>query len=263
MINRRYNVIVFVLVAVVVALIAKWARPTAPDPVYQGKTLSDWLADEGGMGLQTRDAVRAIGTNGIPKLLEMISAKDPPAIVMRAADRIGFLRKGYYFGADDANRSGLNGFRILGTNAAGATHALTEVIERNRSSQSVICATEALEEIGPAAQEAVPVITKNFAHPDANVRRVSTAAIMMIRGHPEIAVPALIHALSDTDANVRWNASAVLQVYGTNAEPAIPELLKMLNDPRRVSDAKMRANVEQTLRIAGFRNTNNVPNQSN
>jgi hypothetical protein len=209
-------------------------------------------------GLLPEDAVRAIGTNGIPKMLAMIAAKDPPEIIVRAADRLGFRR----LSADYLNQFGLNGFQFLKTNGASGAPGLVAIIERNRSPRSVICATEALEEIGPAAQIAVAAITRNFDHEDNNVRMVSSAALIRIGGKPEIAVPALIKACSNTNGVVRWNAVSTLQVYGTNAEAAVPELLKMLKDPSRVGDSKMRANIEQTLRLAGFRETNSISNQT-
>lgn len=259
---KRWHVGFVVLLAIIVGGVAKMAKSSAPDPEYKGKRLSEWLGSahvvDPKSGLLPEDAVRAIGTNGIPKMLEMIAAKDPPAIIVRSADRLGFRR----LDANYLNQFGLSGFQFLGTNGASAAPELLAIIERNRSKGSVICAMQALEEIGPASQVAAPAIARNLTNPDVTVRMVSSAALVKVRGYPEAAVPALIRALSDTNANVRWNASAALQGYRTNAAPAIPELLKMLKDPSRVGDSKMRANVEQTLRLAGFRETNNISNQT-
>src|SRR5687768_4099672 len=59
------------------------------EPVYEGKTLSEWLENQGidyeRLGgyhegwPAAKKAIEQIGTNGIPTLLRMLTAKDPPA----------------------------------------------------------------------------------------------------------------------------------------------------------------------------------------
>jgi hypothetical protein len=76
-------------VAVVLATLGAllWIRSSRgqPEPVYQDKTLTYWLSDFWPGRNPTAEkreldkfAVRQIGTNAIPKLLQWISARDGP-----------------------------------------------------------------------------------------------------------------------------------------------------------------------------------------
>ena len=60
-----------------VVLVMLWTIPGPPEPVYQGRRLSDWLkAHDRFSREEAEEAVRRIGTNAIPSLLGMFRAKD-------------------------------------------------------------------------------------------------------------------------------------------------------------------------------------------
>jgi len=77
------------LVAVVAAVV--WLSMPSPEPVYQGKRLSYWLAgyDSGNYNVahpkgpspptqeQANEAIRQIGTNAFPALLRMLQVPNP------------------------------------------------------------------------------------------------------------------------------------------------------------------------------------------
>jgi len=77
--KRVYIALAVVLVAL--AGVIAWQALREREPVYQGKGLRVWLR-EYRLGLNTgaskvaADAVRHIGTNALPTLLEMLGAKD-------------------------------------------------------------------------------------------------------------------------------------------------------------------------------------------
>jgi hypothetical protein len=254
---KRWQYGLFAVFAIGILTAAILAPRKASEPEFNGKKLSQWLdmahVTDPASGYLPEEALRAIGTNGIPKLLEMIGAVDPPQPVSKFTKRIGFQR----LSSDYSNNEALTGFRILGTNAVAAVPGLIDVCIRSRSASSVRCAVGALEAIGPAARLAAPALVQNFTHSDADVRIAATAALMRIGGQPTIAVPALTRALNDTNASVRWNAVVALQIYGSNARPAIPGLLKALDDPVLGSDPGMRRIIERTLSRAGYSKTNN------
>ena len=73
----------FALLLVSLLAVAGWFMLHAPEPAYQGKSLTAWLrALEAAPDIKSpawRDAVtaiRAIGTNGLPTLLTMLGGDD-------------------------------------------------------------------------------------------------------------------------------------------------------------------------------------------
>src|SRR5262245_29805351 len=76
--KRRRILLLLVLAAATAAGFLCWPRgprePAPPEPVYQGRTLSEWLEDAypGPFGAKYRtaeQAVQAIGTNALPWLM--------------------------------------------------------------------------------------------------------------------------------------------------------------------------------------------------
>src|SRR5436309_2139027 len=102
---RRLGIVVVLLVAGVSGLLL-WLVGGPREPVYQGRTLSSWLDHHvpssaahppyNSPGWQkAEEALRAIGTNGIPTLLEMIGAKEPSPMMqqfLRVAARYHWMR---------------------------------------------------------------------------------------------------------------------------------------------------------------------------
>src|SRR6266478_9343107 len=105
--RRRILVIGFALVSGLGLLV--WRASGPREPVFEGRTLTSWLDhhvatsaarppyDSPGW-LKADQALRRIGTNAIPTLLEMIRAKDPPPPVLkllRVAGRYRWTRIKY------------------------------------------------------------------------------------------------------------------------------------------------------------------------
>jgi hypothetical protein len=141
------------------------SSPREHEPVYQGKSLTYWLSDFWPGRNPTPEkleqdklAVRQIGTNAIPVLLQWISAKDGPfkqKIIMwidRHYREI-FRRES----SVDKNMLAVSGFSILGrTQAGSAIPALVEIIrqgggERTSAYNNVTFAMWALTDLDPEA----------------------------------------------------------------------------------------------------------------
>jgi HEAT repeat protein len=89
----------------------------------------------------------------------------------------------------------------------------------------------ALGAIGPAAEEAVPVLAKLMIEsPDSHVRNQAALAISKMTPASRLAIPELASALSDKDHWVRMNAALALSRLKDKARPAIPELVQALKD---------------------------------
>jgi hypothetical protein len=135
------------------------------EPVYQGKTLTYWLSDFWPGRNPTPEkreqnilAVRQIGTNAIPILLQWISARDGPlkARMVTWISRhpwVPFRIKS----SVDKNMLGASGFWILGKSQAGsAVPALVEIVrtgggEGTSAYDNVTFAMWALADVDPEA----------------------------------------------------------------------------------------------------------------
>jgi hypothetical protein len=261
--KRRLSIFICVLLAGVLGLMI-WRASVPQEPVYEGRTLSSWLDHHvassaarppyNSPGWQQADkALRAIGTNAVPTLLKMISAKDPPPLVRKAkqfAARYPWTGINYRY-ASELNEEAEYAIQVLGTNAVSAVPGLIRIYEQNLSPTSQRCAAEALGNIGRGAEPAVPVLIRQFTHTNDDVRFSAVSAVMRISGKPEVVIPALTSVLQDSNVSVRWNALVGLSMFGKRARSAVPEILPMLNDEGAVGDSKIKGQVEVTLwRIA-------------
>src|SRR3954471_23109933 len=87
--NRRKVIIaVPALAACVVLAVVFW--PEKPEPVYKGRKLSEWMMDmtsNMGLSAEAKEAVGAIGTNGIPLYWDWMLYKH--GFVKRVRFRLG------------------------------------------------------------------------------------------------------------------------------------------------------------------------------
>lgn len=261
--SKRLGIVTGFLLAGLLAFLA-WRAPRPREPLFEGRSLTSWLDhhvassaasppyDSPGWK-KADEAIRHIGTNAIPTLLEMIRAKDRPPLViklMETARQHGWTRTQYRY-AMSRHEEAQYAFRMLGTNAASAVPELVRIYEQDISPSSQRCAALALGHIGRGAQAALPALIGRFTHTNSEVRFYAVSAVMDIRGEPAVVVPALTSALKDSSVNVRWNALVGLSHFGGRARPAVPEILKMLNDPGMVGSSSITQQVETALwRIA-------------
>lgn len=109
--------------------------------------------------------------------------------------------------------------------------------EQNISPASKRCVADALGFIGKAAQPALPVLLKDFTHPDRQARFDAVTAVLHIVGDPKILIPALESLLKDPMHEIRGNAAVSLDMnFGARARPAVPALLEARDDRRRRRD---------------------------
>jgi hypothetical protein len=247
-----------------IAALLLWITSTPPEPVYEGRTLSSWLDHHVPSSAarppynspgyrKAEEALRTIGTNGIPTLLKMIGAKDLPPPLLKLVRISQRYRWSYihYRSRMEQHEEADYAFEKLGTNGASAVPELIRIYERNVSPSSQRCAARALGSIGRPAQAAVPVLLRDFTHTNKDVRFYAVTAVSNIGGVPDVVIPAMTAALKDSNLNVRWNALNGLQHFGSRSRVAVPELKKMLNDPGMLGTHSITQYVEVTLwRIA-------------
>ena len=206
------------------------------EPSYQGKPLSEWLAsylspDDNGSLAQAGEAVRHIGTNSIPTLLEMLEETDSPLRLKW----IALLEKQHIFRpplrAFFRNHEAVCAFQALGPNASNAVPALVRIYRENQSYYSQTYLLTTLGHIGPAAlPAATPVFLDGLTNSDVRLRMEAVLLIGGIHGQPDVFVPALINALKDVNPRIRPFAAQSLGRYGPEARSAVPALVTSLND---------------------------------
>jgi hypothetical protein len=243
--KRVYIALVIVLVALVSVMV--WQGLREREPVYQGKSLRVWLreyplGENTGTSKMAEDAVRHIGTNAIPTLLEMLVAKDSKLKDLwdRHIPKLQFLPSWvryphwHNYDARTVNIEAHLGFKILGADAKQAVPALMKLYERNISPSSQRAAGRSLTAIGPAARIAIPVFVQGAASSNESVRRNAVEALFEIHAEPRLVVPAFVKCLSDTNFSVRMLAVMGLAGFGTNAQAAVPALVSMLRAPEEL-----------------------------
>src|SRR4051795_810107 len=76
----------FALTLALIGVLAVALWPEKPEPVYEGRKLSEWILATHSQPEEARLALQSIGTNGIPYYLEWIRYK--PSIARRAQFRL-------------------------------------------------------------------------------------------------------------------------------------------------------------------------------
>ena len=236
------------------------------EPAYNGKPLSEWLLELKFKGMahhwgaipaqtqQPEDAVRQIGTNAIPTLLEILGATE-----RTKGDVLEKLKSQKFremFSREDPNLDDLadvavQAFGLLGTNAVSAIPQINKLFYNAETSYA---AASALAELGPKGLAALTndmsdktlagVVVWTIGHKgggdistvthllisalqssDGTAR--GNAARFLVGKDPSLTIPALIPLLDDVEYYPRESAAIALTSFGPAAKDAIPKLLSL------------------------------------
>jgi HEAT repeat protein len=232
-----------------------WLLLQPGEPVYEGRSLSSWLEDYNPNVLldprkhdKADEAMRHIGTNGIPTLLRMLRASDSDMKYKLSewASRQHLVKFRRIY-ATDLYSEALVGFEILGPKAKDAVPSLIEIYEKNHSphlQKNVVLL--ALIQIGPGAAEAVPMLAKQTNNPNSIERKNAAFALCQIHATSDhMAVIALIQFLHDSDPLVRETAANALWHFSDTEDAwAISTMVELLKDP----DKLVRENAARLIR---------------
>ena len=232
-------------VALVGALAFAWLSRRPPEqPVYQGRTVTEWARDLNSLYPEVRSnatlALRAVGTNGIPSLLQALERRDPAikkpflslAPKLPVWLRRSFMRRFNPFNASRDRLAAVTGLSALGTNAP--VRPLINAL-RDPDQPVVAQAATALAGIGKAA---VPDLIRALNDSDVHVRSMACYALSMMSFAPAEAAPALIERLTDSVIGEQ-----VLYALGRIGRAAIPSLMESLKHP----DERVRAQAARAL----------------
>lgn len=219
------------------------------EPKFENRSLSDWLmlADSAYCGTnyvllaQAKHAIRVIGTNALPILLQKLRYKESDIQLKAEIEH-------------RERRLAKRGFESLGSAARPAIPELTRLLHADPevSWSSAIC----LSYIGP---ETLPALTNALASSNA-AARVGAAAVL---GHMPKAgfsseimrriVPPLDVLTKDVDPRIRCSAAYSLAEIGSSKEMinqsdgVVSRLVSMMND----SDRHVRNAVAGGIKLFG------------
>ncbi|EEF60662.1 HEAT repeat domain-containing protein [Pedosphaera parvula] len=263
----------------------------AREPQYEGKGLSAWLEDlrqnppRAGVYNPAVDALREMGTNAVPYLVNLLQAKD--SRIKIAAAYLPWWQRwtGFDFQwAHEKRSAALRGIRVLGPKARGAIPMLAEQM----SGDSIAAGHRAQEvayTLSEVGEEAIPVLEAALTNPNQLSRCAAIMALgrftsrgdvvvpilipMLKSGsvmersaaadaleefpeQAEVIVPALMGCLEDRNETMRQNAARVLVGFGEKAKPAFPLLLKRAgsggyNESITMTGALMKIDLEVTI----------------
>ena len=203
--KRRRVLYLLAVVALLAAACLGWPRGPK-EPVYQGKTLTQWINEAHDVGIfeqteETNAAMEAMGTNAIPFLLQEFTRP-----ISRWRGRLGAWVNGQtafkiHLRTDEERvRLAGNGLILLGTNAAPALPTLARYLgdpNRGGFAMEIVCSQDAVF---------VPSVTAGFASTSAVAitNALHTLQHMAHRSAPARA--ALAAALTHPSPTVRGAA---------------------------------------------------------
>jgi HEAT repeat protein len=231
---RRWVYIALAIVLVVIAGVGVWQGLREREPVYQGRRLNVWLEilhreKLAHLDDRAKQAIRHIGTNALPVLIERLRTHDTPLkqLIMKWAQKQAFVHF-HFNSADERRPEAIWGYEALGPLASAQVPSLSATLTNDPSPKVRIAAVWALGYIGPEASMAAPALFRAAQDKDYHIRSPAFIALGKIRPNPQLTIPLLVAGLDDPHPTTRAYAAFALGNYGTQAKAAIPTLLRML-----------------------------------
>jgi HEAT repeat protein len=213
------------------------------EPTYEHQPLSTWLkafedaqsdsADE----RRAKDAVRAIGTNAVPHLLQMLT-EDDINIQQRAVKGFEILGpiaapavpqlSNLITGTNDV--IGILAGNSLGNIGAPALPALMAALT-NRHYTVVTRAALSIVDLGTNASPAIPIFLRHLQSPNHFVRERAADALGSLHIEPAVVIPALTNLFGDLSQAAVCISLNSLGQFESVARPVAPAILAMLQDP--------------------------------
>jgi hypothetical protein len=223
----RYHKKLAILVAACGALVSLLflLLPSAPEPRYEGRKLSDWLEAAGQSGMLSEkfnEVVQAVGTNGIPFYTRWMRYE--PGLFKRAKFRVASVTPrwiGFKRPSEDASLHRTWGsvlaLRLLGERATSAIPELYAWATNVTGRDGLIVPGDGypidlLGRIGPAA---VPAYLSLMTSPDPRVRWMALSEIRLTTNMVEHGsiLTQIQGAFADSNHSVRIAATNTWQWY--------------------------------------------------
>lgn len=266
--RRRVIVVLTACVLVGIGVVAFW--PGEKEPEYDGMRLSEWLEVQGNRPTEASDAIRAMGTNALPALVNLAEYQVPPW--RNRLGRLYFKVPRFIYSDSLANflqsrkaqmRSfnSVFAFRVLGTNASAAIPELSRFVMDARNGDRRNAAL-ALAYIG--GRDALPPLLaalEDKTVPDIRRALIAGAIPHLNYRGPELtnAVPVLMACLCESNQFVPSLAATALGTFLLQPEQCVPALTRAVSS----SDYRVRRNAIRSLGEFGAEATNAINAISN
>jgi HEAT repeat protein len=213
------------------------------EPTYEHKPLSTWLKafedaqSDSSDERRAKDAVRAIGTNAVPHLLQMLTGDDIN-LQQRAANAFEILGPIASPAVPQLSNLLVSTNAVIGTLAgtslgnigAPALPALMAALT-NRHYGVVTRAALAIVNLGTNASPAIPIFLRDLQSPNHFVRERAADALGNLHIEPAVVIPALTNLFTDLSQSAVCISLTSLGQFESAARPATPAILVMLQDP--------------------------------
>jgi len=234
----KHKVHVTLLIAVLfAALLVVLTREREPE--YGGRKLSEWVlglrADSADAREQSREAIRAIGTNAVPYLVKWVRYEMPlwprtwhDSDVVRVRHFERFCNR-FCKRNDSLQIGAIDAFRELGPKAAAAIGELSRLLNQPNHCASGDVAGHVLPYLG---KEALPPVLAALT----NQQRILSERVAPIMEHfgtnarPD--VPVIIQCLCDSNQLVAWYAPRILVHCKLQPDDLCPILTNFLRGSR-------------------------------
>ena len=234
--------------------------PSAREPVYQGRRLSEWIDLANGLNPQIAQtsalaSVQAIGPKGLPWLLAELQARDSRLRQSPIGQALGLAR----LEARRRREQATMGIALLGDAALPAIPELASRLGDSNRSVSARFALDAIANGGRfpsgnrwpqltnvlplASAKAHAAVLETFLEvvrgSNAWARTESLYALGMYSEDASRIAPVALSCVHDETPQVRKAAVWVLGRFARDPVPVIPELIRLLDDP--VADVRRNA----------------------
>ena len=220
--SHWWTIVIAILVggAVTVAL---W--PRSDEPTYKGKVLSWWLSryakaeydtgdENNSVVLEANEAVKQIGTNAIPKLVEWLP------------DSSSRLRTLPFPNTPTHSALAVSGFRILGERASGAVPEVSRMLkDTNAVHDAVLCLALVGE---PGLMKLIGAL--------GDPNQMDRPYIAMLLGgippgtNAEVATTTLVACLTEKDSELVAAAVRALGKIGSQSTQKLPAVARALTN---------------------------------
>jgi HEAT repeat protein len=222
------------------------------EPVYQGIPLSSWVIKVGqiekynGAPEDAVAAIRAIGSNAVPFLLEWMPRPGSKGPVEGFPDWTDVEIAWWALGSAGQSAiptlarivSEMDDYLVWTVSAKAISHLGPDAIVPMLTAATNMAGKRELGELlrnfgnlGTNGAPTVPALIQWANHPDDWVRYGVVSALGGIGKRPDLAVPVLMNALQhDSSWMVRRDAAKALGTFANDSEAVLPALIETLKD---------------------------------
>ena len=249
--GKKKRILFAVLILAVLGVLA-WEVFRVREPVYEGKTLSEWLSgydyasgdtveDYEKHGRESDEAVRHIGTNALPFLEKMYTAKDSKLkkkLIALAGKQS--LIKFKFTTASDLKSQASSGIYVLGQKAKPlipmvirslgdpephATFRAAQILAKI-GFEGLAPLTNALTSTNITIRACAIYALGNYREPENDGLEVSPLSKEELTSAQSIIIPILLQLLNDSDRMIRDDAAGSLEMIHQRPEIVIPQLIR-------------------------------------